>query len=129
MEENEKRDVSPLGDEGGAACRSGRCGAETGYCGRNDGDDAELLSLLKKGWDTIPPACERTRSELKRDVFDSGEDGTGDSPSSCTDMVVGVVMEEQVLEEEILGRECDRSVRESPGLKCASVSGIDADEK
>jgi hypothetical protein len=127
---NDKRVVSPFGDEGGSVCRSGRCGAEAGYSGRNDGDDAEPLSLLKKGWDTIPPACERTRSEPKRDdVFDGGEDGTGDSPTLCMDTVVGVVMEEQVLEEEILGRDRERSVRESPGLKRTSVSGIDADEK
>ena len=124
---NDKRAVSPFGDKGGSVCRSGRCGAEAG---RNDGDDAEPRSLLKKGWGTIPPACERTRSEPKRDdVFDGSEDGTGDSPSSCMDMVVGVVMEEQVLEEEILGRDRERSVRESPGLKRTSVSGIDADEK
>lgn len=78
----------------------------------------------------IPPACERTRSEPKRDgAFDGDVDGAGDSPSSCRDMVVGVVMEEQVLEEEILGRDRDRSVRESPGLKRTSVSGMDADEK
>lgn len=127
---NEKRVVSLFGDEGEAVCRSGRCGAEAGYCGRNDGDDAEPLSLLKHGCDISPPACDRTRSEPKRDgVLHGGIDGRGDSRSSCRDMVVGVVMEEQVLEEEILGRDRDRSVRESPGLIRASASEIDADEK
>lgn len=130
MEANDKRIGPPFGDEGNIVCRSGRCGTEAGYSGRNDGDDAELLSLLKQGWDTTPPACERTRSEPKRDEgFDGGIDGTGDSPSSCMDMVVGVVTEEQVVEEDILGRDRDLSVSVSAGLERASISGMDADEK
>lgn len=127
---NGKRIAAPFGDGGSIIWRSGRCGAETGYSGRNDGEDAELLSLLKQGWDTIPPACERTRSEPRKDDgFDGSGDGRRDSPSSCIDMVVGVVTEEQVLEEDILGRDRDRSVRVFPGLIRASVSGMDVDEK
>lgn len=125
LDPNDKRGNPGFGEE---RSRSGRCGAEAGYSGRKDGDEADPLSLLKKGWDTIPLACDLTRSEPKRDGgFDGGVDGAGDPPSSWMDMVVGVVVEEQVLEEHILGR--DRSVRESPGLRRASVSGIDADEK
>lgn len=78
----------------------------------------------------MPPACERTRNEPRKDDgFDGGADGRRDSPSSCIDIVVGVVTEEQVLEEDILGRDRDRSVRVSPGLIRVSVSGMDADEK
>lgn len=45
------------------------------------------------------------------------------------DMVVGVVTEEQVVEEDILGRDRDLSVSVSAGLERASISGMDADEK
>lgn len=76
----------------------------------------------------MPLTCELIRREPKRDdALDGGVEGTGDSPPSWRETVVGVVMEEQVFEEHMLGR--DRSVAESPGLIRVSVSGMDADEK
>lgn len=104
---------------------SGRCGAEAG-CDHSVGDDMKALSGLGSDCEEVPGLCERERRDPKReDDLEGVEDATGESPSSYIVVVVGVVNDEHVLVEDILGRE--GSLRESPGLRRAS--GTDADEK